>query len=169
MGRLFGVSIATVLGPFSSLLTGLVDDAFRIALLATLVALVPRPGVGALAVLVEWLLGGLTLGTLSPVDLLFVGGRVAWVEGALYVAGITRVPGWTQEGPWRQWGRLALALGVGGVPASATALALHMVLYRLFYADWYIAMVLALPGFLYPLAACALAVPFAGALRRVAP
>ncbi len=169
VGRLFGVSLASVLGPFSSLVTGLVDDAFRIALLATLVSLCPRAGIAALAVLVEWLLGGLTLGTLSPVDLLFVGSRVAWLEGSLWVAGITRVPGWTRESPLRQWSRLALSLGVGGLCASATALALHMVLYRLFYADWYIAMVLALPGFAYPLVACAIAVPFASALRRVAP
>ncbi len=169
VGRLFGVSLASVLGPFSSLATGLVDDAFRIALLATLVSLCPRAGIVALAVLVEWLLGGLTLGALSPVDLLFVTSRIAWLEAFLWIAGITRVRGWTREEPWRQWSRLALSLGVGGLCATATALALHMVLYRLFYADWYIAMVLVLPGFVYPLLACAIAVPFAAALRRVAP
>jgi hypothetical protein len=168
-GRLFGVSLASVLGPFSSLVTGIVDDAFRITLLATLISLCPRPGVAALAVLVEWLLGGLTLGAVSPVDLLFVGNRVAWLEGGLFLAGITAGRGWLGESSLRRWGRLALALGLGGLGASATALALNMVLYRLFYADWYIAMVLALPGFLYVLVACAIAVPFADALRQVAP
>ncbi len=168
-GRLFGVSLASVLGPFSTLITGLVDDAFRIALLATLVSLCPRPGTASLAVLVEWLLGGLALGSLSPVDLLFVTSRVAWLEGGLWLAGITRGGDWLRESPVRQWSRLALALGVGGLCASATTLAMHMVLFRLYYADWYIAMVLALPGFAYVLVACAIAVPFAATLRRVAP
>ena len=53
------------------------------------------------------------------------------------------------------------------VLANGTALILHMTLYRLFYADWYIALLLGGPGFLYVALACAVAVPFADSLRRV--
>ena len=52
---------------------------------------------------------------------------------------------------------------------AACGLASGMVLYRLFYADWYVVATLALPGFLYDAIACALAVGFAASLRRVEP
>jgi hypothetical protein len=42
-----------------------------------------------------------------------------------------------------------------------------VVLYRLFLAQWYVVMILALPGFLYVLVACWLAVGFADSLRAV--
>ena len=51
--RLLGYGIASVLGPFSPLVTGLIDDAFRTCLLAALVVLVPRVGVVAFASLVR--------------------------------------------------------------------------------------------------------------------
>ena len=42
-----------------------------------------------------------------------------------------------------------------------------VVFYRLFFAAWYVALVLALPGFVYVLAGAWIAVDFAAALRRV--
>jgi len=167
VGRLLTMGLATVLGPFASLLTGLVDDCLRYALLATLVSLLPRPGTASLAVLTGWLLAGFTMGTFSPTDLLFVGGRVLWLEGLLWLSGITRVPGWQDEGPFRRWLRLSLGFGGASVLASATGLVLHVTLYRLFLAPWYVALILALPGFAYIVLACGLAVPFADSLRRV--
>jgi hypothetical protein len=44
---------------------------------------------------------------------------------------------------------------------------LHVVLYRLFLAPWYVAGVLIGPGFLYVLLACAVALPFADSLRKI--
>lgn len=167
IGRLVGVGIAAVLGPFSTLLTGLIDDALRYALLATLITLLPRTGTVALAALVSWLLSGAALGTFSPLDIVFIGNRVLWLEGALWLAGITRPTRWLDEAPWRRWLRLSAAFGAASVATSATGIVLHIVLYRLFFADWYVAMLLVGPGFLYVLFACALAVPFADSLRRV--
>jgi uncharacterized sodium:solute symporter family permease YidK len=43
-----------------------------------------------------------------------------------------------------------------------------VVLYRLFFADWYVVMMIALHGFLYVVLGCAFAVPFADRVRRVA-
>ncbi len=169
VGRLVTVSVAAVLGPFAPLLTGLFDDAFRITLLATLVTLVPRPGTATLAVLVQWLLSGIALGSFSPIDVFFVTSRIAWLEGFLWVAGITRETGWLEDPPARQWLRLGVGFAGAGAFTAATALVLSIVLYRLFIAPWYAVLVIGGPGFVYVLLACGLAVPFAASLRRVAP
>lgn len=167
VGRLLTMGLATVLGPFAALLTGLVDDCLRYALLATLLCLHPRPGTASLAVLVGWLLSGFALGTFGPTDLLFVGGRVFWLESLLWLVGLTRGEGWLDESRARRWLRLSAGLGGASLLASATGLVLHVTLYRLFLADWYVALILALPGFAYVALACALAVPFAESLRRI--
>lgn len=160
VGQLAGLAVGALLGPFSVLLTAAFDDTLRTALLACLLTLLPRQGVAASTVLVGWLLSGLALGGLSPVDLVFVGARVFWLEAALWAAGVTRGrPGAR---------RLALALTAASLASSAGALALHVVLYRLFWAPWYVAMVLVGPAGLYVLVACRLAAPLAASLRRVA-
>ena len=166
-GQLATMGLAALLGPFAFIVTGLVDDAFRYALLATLITLLPRPGTGALAVLVGWLLSGIALGSLGPFDALFVGGRVFWLEGALWVTGITRSGRWRDQAAWLRWARLATAFSVASCLGTATGLVLHVVLYRLFYAWWYVAIVLALPGALYVAVAVGFAVPFADSLRRI--
>ena len=168
-GQLIGMGMATLLGPFSTLLTGLVDDAFRTALLVTLLMLAPRPGTAALAALVEGLLGALALGQIGPMELLILGNRVFWVELCLWLAGVTRKDSWTQGPPWAAWVRTSLGLGLANLATAAFGLVISMVLYRLYYATWYVVMVLAGPSFLYVLIGCALALPFARSLREVAP
>jgi hypothetical protein len=161
------VGVAAALGPFSILLTALVDDALRYALLATLITLLPRPGTVALAALTSWLLSGAALGALSPLDLVFIGNRVIWLEGCLWLAGITRDPAWLDEGAVKRWVRLAAAFGIASLATTATGIVLHAVLYRLFFAGWYVALLLAGPGFVYVLLACGFAVPFADSLRKI--
>lgn len=167
VGRLLTMGVATVLGPFATLLTGLVDDCLRYSLLATLVCLLPRVGTASLAVLVGWLLSGFAMGTFSPTDLLFVGGRVFWLESLLWLTGVTRGTAWLDQSRWLRWLRLALGFGLASLLTSATGLVLHVTLYRLFLADWYVALILALPGFAYVGLAVAMAVPFAESLRQV--
>jgi len=166
--RLVGYGVAAVLGPFAPLVTGLVDDAFRTCLLAALVALVPRPGVVTLASLVGYLMRGLALGSFHPADLLYFGSIVLFLEGCLWVAGLTRDTGWVDESPVRRWVRLSLGFGVANALAVASGLVVTVVLYRLFFADWYVAMMVALHGFLYVVLGCAFAVPFADRVRKVA-
>jgi hypothetical protein len=166
-GRLLTTGVAMLLGPFATFLTALVDDTLRYALLACLLTLLPRRGVASLAVLVGWLLSGLALGSFSPTDLLFVGGRVFWLELFLWLAGITRVSGWQEGGALSRWLRLSLGFGLASLLTSATGLVLHVTLYRLFLAPWYVAGVLIGPGFLYVVVACGFALPFADSLRRI--
>lgn len=164
--------VATVsgalLGPFSPLLTGLVDDTFRAVLLATLLTLLPRPGTVSLSLTVGYLLRVMALGSFTPVDAIWLGASITWLEGALWLTGLTRSGAWRDESAGWRWLRLSGALGTASVLSAASAIAVHVVLYRLFYADWYVWMVLAGPSFLYVLVACGIAVPFAASLRRVA-
>lgn len=167
--QILGMGVATVLGPFAPLLTGLPDDAFRACLLGALVTLIPRPGVVALATATGFLMRGLALGSFHPVDLLYLGSSIFWLESCLWLAGCTRDPAWTDGSRGARWLRLGLGLGVANVCATASALVVSVVFYRLFFAGWYVALILALPGFLYVLAGALVAVDFAAALRRVAP
>lgn len=166
-GRLLSTGVATLMGPFSPFLTGLVDDAFRYTLIATLLVLLPRTGVATLAVLVSWLLSGLMLGTFQVTDVLFVGGRIFWLEAFLWLAGVTRSTAWLDEAPWKRWLRLSIGLGLASAATSATGIVLMVTLYRLFFADWFIVGLIAGPGFLYVVLACLIAVPFADSLRRI--
>jgi hypothetical protein len=168
-GEVATVGLAAALGPFSGLLTGLVDDVFRYALLATLVTLIPRPGTVSLAVLVAGLLGALTLGRFTPVDLLMLANRIFFLELFLWGFGLTRSGRWRDESGLRRFLRLAGGFGLASVLSSTGLLVLGVVLYRFFYATWYVVLILGLPGFLYVILACAFAVPFADSLRKVAP
>jgi hypothetical protein len=159
--QLLGMGVAAVLGPFAPLLTGLPDDAFRAVLLGTLVTLIPRPGVVATATVVGFLMRGLALGSFHPADLLFLGTAVLLHEGALWLAGPSRGRG--------GWARLTLSLGGANVVSVLLGLATTAVLYRLYFAAWYVAALAILPGFVYVAIGCWLAVPVAESLRRVAP
>ena len=169
LSQLLAMGFAALLGPFSMLVTGLVDDAVRMALLATLVTLLPRPGTITVAVLLSWMLRGFVLGSFNPTDVLFVGARIAWLEGLLWLWGLTSSGRWRRESRVRRWLRLAGAFGLASVASSATGLVLSAVLFRLYYAAWYVGLVLAGPGFGYVVVACWPATRFADSLRRVEP
>lgn len=164
---LVAMAVGAVLGPFAPLVTGLVADVGRAVLLATLLTLLPRPGVLALCLLTAWIGRNLVLGGFSPVDLLHVGTSVALGEGFAWLAGLTRGGGWREGGRVARWLRLTVALGGASLVGTVAGLLLHVVLYRLFFADWYVWLTALGPGFLYVAVANAVAVPFADSLRRV--
>jgi len=168
-GQLFGMGIAALLGPFSSLLTGLVDDAFRTALMMTLLALHPKPGTAALAILVQSLIGALTLGHIGPAQLLIIGNSVLWTELFLWLTGVTRPTDWARGPAFWMWARVASALAFANLMTGGLGLVLAAVLYRFYYADWYVIMILAGPSFAYVFIGCAIALPFARSLREVSP
>jgi hypothetical protein len=82
-------------------------------------------------------------------DVLFVGRSRLPVRDRLYVFGITRSPAWRDDSLFARWLRLSLAFGIASACTSAVGLVLHMTLYRLFFATWYVVLLIALPGFLY--------------------
>jgi hypothetical protein len=167
VGLLVGLGLAAAAGPFATMVTGFVDDALQAVLVGTLVTLLPRPGAATLMVLVAWLLRGVATGSLSPLDLAFVSCRVATLEGGLWLAGLTRGGAWRSEARWRRVLRLGAGLSIGSLAGTAASLVLHAALFRLYFADWYVVMVLAGPGFSYVLLASGVADRVAQQLRRV--
>ena len=159
--------LAAVLGPFSMLVTGLLSDCLRSALLATLIVLLPRRGTATLFLLLGWLMQGIALGAFSPTDFVFVGARIFWLESFLWLAGLTRTTDWRDEGVGSRFARLTVGFAGASLLSMAGAIASQIVLFRLYYASWFILLMLALPGFLYDVLGCALAVTFASSLRRV--
>jgi hypothetical protein len=157
---LLALATAAVLGPFATLLTGLVSDLPRTLFQATLLALQPRPGWLSLSLLTSYLVRGLAMGSLAPSDALFLGAGIAAQESFAWLAGLTR-------GRPTTFPRLALALGGAAAAMALVGLWMHVVLFRLFFAPWYIALQVLVPGLLYTVVACWLAVPFASSLRRV--
>jgi hypothetical protein len=166
---LLASAFAAVLGPFAILVTGLLDDVLHISLLATLLTLLPRPGTASLAVILGWLLRGLVSGGFAPQDLIFLGSKVFLLEASLYLSGLTRRPEWRDGTGTARWLRLSLGLAPAHALTTGLALVGHMVFFRLFLADWYIAMVMLLPGFIYVLIAAGFATRLSDSLRRVEP
>ena len=167
--QLVGMAVATVLGPLAPLLTGLPDDAFRAVLLGTLLTLLPRPGVFAAATSVGFLMRGIVLGSFHPVDLLYVGTVIGVHEVGLWLAGVTRDPAWREGTVLGRWLRLTAGFGVSNAICVLLGLSTSAVLYRLYFATWYVVALAAIPGFLYVAVGCRLAVPIAASLRRIAP
>lgn len=166
VSQLVGAGVGAILGPFSSLLTGILDDAVSTVLLGTLITLLPRPGTLGLAAVLGYLLRGFALGGFSPFDLLFVTARVFYLELFAALTGLSRGLGASGSRAGR-WLRLGLGLGLASAVGTATGLTLQSALYRLSYADWYVVMIVLFPGFLYVLAASGVALRFADSLRRV--
>ncbi len=159
--------LAAVLGPFSMLLTGLLSDCLRSALLATLVVLLPRRGTATVFLLLGWLMQGVALGAFSPTDFVFVGARIFWLELFLWLAGLTRGGAWRDGSALSRFTRLAAGFAGASLLSMAGSLASQIVLFRLYYAAWFVLLMLALPGFLYDVLACVLATSFAASLREV--
>lgn len=166
---LLSMAVSAVLGPFSSVVTGLVADVGRTALLGTLVVLLPRPGTLTLAIVSGWLLRALTMGSVGPADVLYTGVSVATHEGFAWLSGLTRGGAWREEGPGRRWARLAAGFGGASVVVTLAGLWLHVILFRLYFADWYVALQVLVPGLLYTTIAARLATEFADGLRKVTP
>ncbi|MFT4623935.1 MAG: hypothetical protein ACI8PZ_002591 [Myxococcota bacterium] len=165
--QVIGTAVGWLLGPFTPFVMGLPDQAFRACLLATLLTLLPRPGVLALATTLGFLLRGLTFGALHPTDLLYLGSAVVFLESGAWMSGLTRGGAWRDAGRTVRWLRLVLGLGSANVAATAAGLVISATLYRLYLAEWYVIGLLALPGLAYVAVGCALAVPFAEGLREV--
>ncbi|HCP44938.1 MAG TPA: hypothetical protein DIU15_02770, partial [Deltaproteobacteria bacterium] len=106
--HLVGMGFGAFLGPFSSLVTGLLDEAFRFALLATLITLLPAPGIVTLTLVVSALMRGIALGAFTPGDLLVLCSSVVWLEASLWLVGITRGTRWRDEGRVLRWARLSV-------------------------------------------------------------
>lgn len=164
---LITVSFSALLGPFSVFLTGLPSEAARVMLLGGLLSMRPRPGTLSLALLVGWLMRGMALGAFAPTDPLFLGSSIFFGELCAWGAGLSRGQSWA--GLPHSWIRLSLAFCLPSVASALGGLTVHAVMYRLYYAPWYLALIGIFPGFLYPFLSSFLAARLVRRLQQVAP
>lgn len=140
-----------LLGPFGFLVTGLFSGVFLYMMVVALVILIPRPGVVALMTVVRMLLGMLAFGQISPISLLTYGMHALLLELLIYGSGIY---GWLQKRedesiPCSKIALFAISCGVADTISTYVGLQAMAFLYRMYYAAWYIALVLIFNGFIY--------------------
>ncbi|NOZ69949.1 MAG: hypothetical protein GXP46_12085 [Deferribacteres bacterium] len=150
--RIFGSFVSAVMGPFSVFITGFFSSLLYWTLLVSLVRLLPRPGTVTFATLVRYMLNGIMFGGFQLADILFTGTGIVAKEAAFYVSGLTR------RGEGFKWNTgsvlyLAVCLSLADAFITLTGLYLHMVLYRLYFADWYIYLNVIINSLLYTSAA----------------
>jgi hypothetical protein len=130
--------VSALLGPIAFLITGLINEMLYYALLTSLLMLAPKSGVITLVSAVRLMLGGVTLGLLTPMALLYTGVTVLLLEAGFRLT--------------RNRASIAIWAGIFGVCDALAVYVdfqLSITLYRLFYADWYILTRLLVDGFSY--------------------
>ena len=165
---MLGLGFAVVLGPLATMVTTIVDYLFRYPLIVTVLFISPKVGTYALFSATTWLLSGFSTGNFGLMDVIYLTSKVCLFEIMLYLMGITRYSSkWKEEHHIKIRMRFAIALSVGGFLYGAAGMALHISLYRLYYADWYITMMLLGPGFFYIIIATWVSIPFAKSISKV--
>jgi len=161
-GTLLSNIANVLLGPFSFLLTGFFYETLFYILLAALIVLIPRTGVVSLVIAVRFLMGSFVMGEFSPLGIVYYSTSATCLEAAVHFLGLTRgagPSGWNSRSGSPSTKRIffvALVLGLVDVYLSFIFFNLGMFFYRLYYATWYLAVHLAINGFLFTF----IAVPF---------
>ena len=139
----------TLLGPLGMLVDALLSQFLFGSLMVALITVIPRQGVCAMVTAIRFLLGGVLLGMLTPVGLLLAAVSIAALEGAVWLSRTARrrtaVSGLA----------LILLFALANALISWVGFQLAVVLFRLYYADWYVALSVLLSGFIYSLVGAA--------------
>lgn len=147
---LLGDIFQVLLGPFSVLVSGLFNGVLLYMIIVSLVVLIPRPGVVALMLLVRLLLGALAFGRFTPVSLLACGIHALLLETFLQYGGVYRMLQADSKASRMRLAVLtAVICGLADSIASYVGLQAMAFLYRMYYADWYIFLLLAVNSFVY--------------------
>jgi len=149
------------MGPFGFLITGMFSGIMLYMLTGALITLIPLHGVISLMAAIRLLLGMVAFGHMSPIVLISYGVNAFLLEITLALSGITsaRMQDATPAGlTIRRMVMLALACALADTAATYVTMQGMSVLYRFYYADWYIYMVMAVNGFFYTMigASCGL-------------
>jgi hypothetical protein len=164
IGRIVSSAMYAILGPFNCLVGGLLTEVLTYLLVTSILFLVPRVGAMTLAGIVSYIMGGILFGSFGLTDILFLGSGIAFREILLFGFGVTRF-----KQPTRQPAivPMMLALGLADAASTFTSLTLHVVFYRLYFADWYILLNVVVTGFLYTVIGVYLGKPLGQSLRKV--
>lgn len=169
--RIFGDLVAAVTGPFYLFVAGVAAEGLTSLLLAVALVLLPRPGTLLLSGLTVFLLNAMFTGQFGPVDVLFVTVSITLGEVLAAALGITtfaRLGGHQAFAPLHATLRVALALGVANAATLYTQYCLLEVLYRLYFAGWFVAAVCLVTGLGYGTVGAALGTSVGYRLRSVA-
>ena len=131
-----------LLGPFSFLITAFFNEILYFTLLVALLTIVPQKGTIILVSSVRFLLNGILLGAMSPIILINLFVSVTGLEIGFLLAGkdlTSRLNCLI----------LAILFGISDALSTWVDFQIGITFYRLFYADWYIWLMVGLGGFLY--------------------
>jgi hypothetical protein len=156
-----------LLGPFAAFATGLFREGITNLFVMALVVLIPLPGVVTLSMLISLVLFCL-LGSFNPVIILFMVVAMSTMEIALYLTGFTRGPQKNFTQTPKALILAALGMGTAGAFATFVDYNLYMLLYRLYYANWFIWANIFVVGFLYTAIFAPAGVMLGNKLKRVA-
>ena len=142
---LLGDFLHVLLGPFSGLVTGLLSGVVQYLLLVSLLILFRRPGVTALFFLMRWVLSAVLFGRVTPAGILICAVSIVIIESMLYLTGFYRkkelTTGYTIG--------ICFLLGIADAVITFINMEQLMLFYRLYYADWFIALYMIINGLLY--------------------
>ncbi|WP_232035591.1 hypothetical protein [Methylomusa anaerophila] len=153
-----------IFGPFSFLFTGFFSQTVLYALMVALAVVLPRPGAVSLMIVVRFILNGFIFGHFSPMNILLYAALAVFLEAGLFFTGVTRGRGCRSR---LSIVILAVVCGVVDIITSYMSMMAYMMLYRLYYADWYIWTVLA-AGFVYCAIGAAIGCRLGDSLKRTA-
>ncbi len=141
---ILGDLLHVFLGPFSGLVTGLLNGVLQYLLIVSLLVLFRAPGVLSLMFVVKFMLSGLMFGHFSPLGVLSCCVYIVVLEATLYFSGFYKNDA---KGNYM----LLLCFMLGAADAFITFINLEqmMFFYRLYYADWYLALYMLINGLLY--------------------
>lgn len=142
---LIGDLLHVFLGPFSGLVTGILSGMLLYLLVVALLVLFRAPGVLTLMYFVKYMLAGLMFGHFTPLGLLSMCVNVAILETLLYLSGFY-CKAVLSKGYMLF---ICLLMGVGDALVTFVNMEQMMFFYRLYYADWYLALYMLVNGLLY--------------------
>ncbi|MDI9394895.1 MAG: hypothetical protein QM426_05520 [Euryarchaeota archaeon] len=152
-----------IFGPFSFLFTGLFHEILLYMLIASLVVLIPKPGVVSLFMLVRFLLGGFITGSFTPITFITLSLNAVILELMMYTAGISG----KNPDPENRF-RMGFVCGIAEMVSGYAGFSVWMVLYRLFYSEWYIIANILISGFLYTFIGAWFGISLGNRLKKVA-
>lgn len=140
---ILGDLLHVFLGPFSGLVTGLLNGVLQYLLIVSLLVLFRAPGVLSLMFVVKFMLSGLMVGHFTPLGVLSCCVYIVVLEATLYFGGFYKKSHATNF--------LVVCILLGLADAFITFINLEqmMFFYRLYYADWYLALYMLINGLLY--------------------
>ena len=142
---LIGDLLHVFLGPFSGLVTGILSGMLLYLLVVALLVLFRAPGVLTLMYFVKYMLAGLMFGHFTPLGLLSMSVNVAILEALLYLSGFYSKAVLSKG----YMLFICLLMGVGDALVTFVNMEQMMFFYRLYYADWYLALYMLVNGLLY--------------------